>query len=80
MDKKNKLCYESPKVTAVAFKVEVGQADSITFAMQPLSTFGNGGTWDDPSSSSSTNNFGSRDWSDGSSSSTNSTFGSNSWD
>ncbi|MBQ9865189.1 MAG: hypothetical protein IJM33_07630 [Bacteroidales bacterium] len=79
MDKKNKLSYEPPKVVAVTFKVEVGQAASQTLAVPPLSTFGSG-SWDDPSSSSSTNVFGNRDWSDGSSSSSNSTFGSRSWD
>jgi len=80
MDKKFRLSYEPPKVTAVAFKVEVGQVLSTTLATPPLSTFGDGGSWDDPSSSSSTSHFGSGDWTGGSSSSSNTTFGSGSWD
>ena len=80
MDKKFKLSYEPPKVTAVTFKVEVGQVASTTLDMLPLSTFGDGGTWDGPSTSSSTSHFGDGDWSSGSSFSNNSTFGSGSWD
>lgn len=81
MDKKSKSSYKPPKVTSVAFRVE-NAMESITttaLSMPPLSTFGDGGSWDDQSSSSSTNLFGNGDWGSGSSSS-NTTFGSGSWD
>lgn len=81
MDKKNRLRYEPPKVTSVAFRVEnaMESLTTTTIGMQTLSTFGDGGSWDSPSSPSSTSNFGSGDWGSGSSSGT-TTFGSGSWD
>ena len=80
MDKKFKLSYEPPKVTAVAFKVENGLQGSL---INPpvgvlLDAFGND-TWNSPTASSSTDHFGNDAWSGGSSFSSNSSFGSDTW-
>ena len=80
MDKKYKLSYDPPKVVVVAFKVENGlQTSRIVDLGSALTPF-NDATWDNPSSSTSTDLFGDGDWTGGSSFSSNSSFGSGSWD
>lgn len=78
MDKKFKLSYEPPKLTAVAFKVENAMASPLGAPI--LSDFNIGQSWDGESSSSSTNPFGNNSWmGDGSSNGT-SDFTPNRWD
>ena len=77
MDKKYKLSYNPPRVVAVSFKVDNGMQVSLDASL--LTPFDDA-SWDSPSTSSSTNHFGSGDWSSGSSFSNNNSFGSGSWD
>ncbi|MBO7576339.1 MAG: hypothetical protein J6T03_02605 [Bacteroidales bacterium] len=80
MDKKYKLNYDPPKVKTVAFKVENGMQISPTIRTEfLLESFGSD-SWDNPSSTSSTNLFGDGDWTGGSSFSNNNSFGSGTWD
>ena len=80
MDKKFKLSYEPPKVTAVAFKVENGLQGSLLVPLSGalLDGFGND-TWNGTTTTSSTDRFGNDAWSGGSSFSSNSSFGSDTW-
>ena len=80
MDTKYKINYEPPKVTSVAFKVEVGQAASRVHFDQLIPNTFDDNSWDGPSSGTSTNHFGNGDWTGGTSFSNNSTFGSGHWD
>jgi len=80
MEKKYKLNYDPPKVRAVAFQVENGlQLSRTDIDELSMDVFGDG-SWDSPSSSSSTSHFGDGDWTGGSSFSNNSSFGTGSWD
>lgn len=80
MDKKNRLRYEPPKVTAVAFKVEDGLQASpvVPLSGVMLDAFGND-SWNDATTSSSTSHFGNGEWTGGSSFSNNSSFGNDTW-
>jgi hypothetical protein len=80
MDKKFKLSYDPPRVTAVAFRVENGLQTSI---IDPpvgalLDAFGSD-TWDGTNTSSSTSHFDNGAWTSGSSFSSNSSFGNDTW-
>ena len=81
MDKKNRLYYDPPKVTAVTFMVENGMLGSIIDPPSEtlLDAFGDG-SWNGPTSSTSTGYFGDGEWAGGSSFSNNSSFGSGTWD
>lgn len=81
MEKRYKLNYDPPKVCTVAFRVENGLQLSVTDVDElSMDVFGDG-SWDSPSSSSSsTSHFGDGDWTGGSSFSNNSSFGTGSWD
>ncbi len=81
MEKRYKLNYDPPKVRAVAFRVENGlQLSRTDIDELSMDVFGDG-SWDSPSSSSSsTSHFGDGDWTGGSSFSNNSSFGTGSWD
>ena len=81
MDKKHKLSYNPPKVTSVLFKVEYGLQGShlIEVEMLQMEELGSA-SWDQPTSSTSTNHFNNGDWTGGSSFSNNNSFGSGTWD
>ena len=80
MDKKFKLSYEPPRVTAVAFRVENGMQGSPTIPLSGalLDAFGNY-TWDGTHTSSSTSQFDNGAWTGGSPFSSNSSFGNDTW-
>ena len=80
MDKKFKLSYDPPRVTAVAFRVENGMQGSPTIPLSGalLDAFGND-TWDGSHTSSSTSQFDNGAWTGGSSFSSNSSFGNDTW-
>jgi len=78
MDKKYKLNYDPPKLIVVAFKVENGLQASLEARTGGLLHLFSDASWDAPSTSSTTGQFGDGDWTGGSSFSNNS-FDSDTW-
>ena len=76
MDKKN---YISPNTTIVAFLVENGLQTSLGIRSGGLLEDFRDASWNDPSTSSTTDLFGDGDWTGGSSFSNNNSFGSDTW-